>query len=105
MPQRLSRNQPRATKGRPTKEEAGQLRENLLVAATRVFLDYGYGLASIDLLAREAHVAKRTIYQQFGSKADLFDAVIRRLSDRIFEPFPNLTANFRSPEQVLTAFA
>ena len=105
MPQRLSRTQLHSTGGRPTKEEALQRRENLLIAATRVFLDYGYGIASIDLLAREAHVAKRTIYQQFGSKADLFGAVIHRLSDRIFEPFPNLTADSRPPEQVLTAFA
>ncbi len=105
MSQRLSSDKPRATGGRPTKEEAIQRREQLLVEATQVFLDYGYGLTSIDLLAREAHVAKRTIYQHFGSKAELFGAVIRRLSDRIFEPFPNLTADSRPPDQVLTAFA
>lgn len=105
MSQRLSSDRPRATGGRPTKEEAIQRREHLLIEATRVFLDYGYGLASIDVLAREAHVAKRTIYQHFGNKAELFGAVIRRLSDRIFEPFPDLTAVSRPPEQVLSAFA
>lgn len=105
MSQRLSRDKPRATGGRPTKEEALQRREQLLVEATRVFLSYGYGLTSIDVLAQEAHVAKRTIYQHFGGKAELFGAVIRRLSDRIFEPFPDLTTDARDPEQVLTAFA
>jgi TetR/AcrR family transcriptional regulator, mexJK operon transcriptional repressor len=105
MSECLSNDKPRATGGRPTKEETPQRREQLLVEATRVFLNYGYGLSSIDVLAREAHVAKRTIYQHFGSKAELFGAVIRRLSDRIFEPFPNLTADLRTPEQVLTDFA
>jgi len=105
MTKRLSSEKLRAVGGRPTKEEAAQRIENLLDAATRVFLEYGYGLASIDVLAREAHVAKRTIYQHFGNKADLFGAVIRRLSDRIFEPFPHLQTDARPPEQVLTAFA
>jgi AcrR family transcriptional regulator len=105
MSQRLSSDKPRATGGRPTKEEAIQRREHLLVEATRVFLNDGYGLASIDVLAREAHVAKRTIYQHFGSKAELFGAVIHRLSNRIFDPFPNLTADWRPPEHVLTDFA
>lgn len=91
--------------GRPKSGTTALRIERLLDDATRVFLEYGYGLSSIDILAREAHVAKRTIYQRFGNKAQLFGAVVRRLSDSILAPFPNLSEDTRPIEQVLTAFA
>lgn len=97
-------NQRRSFGGRPAKGTTSQRMENLLNEATRVFLEHGYGLSSIDILAREAHVAKRTIYQHFGDKAKLFGAVIRRLSDSVLAPFPNLSEDTRPIEQVLMTF-
>lgn len=49
----------------------------------RAFLNNGYGQTSIEAIAGEAHVAKRTIYATVGDKADLFVAVVRRLGDRV----------------------
>ncbi|RUR81706.1 TetR family transcriptional regulator [Chlorogloeopsis fritschii PCC 6912] len=95
----------RSKGGRPAKGTAKERMERLLNEATRVFLEYGYGLSSIDILAREAHVAKRTIYQHFGNKAELFGAVVHRLSDSVLAPFPNLSEDTRPIEQVLVAFA
>lgn len=51
----------------------------------RIFLDNGYAGTSIELVAAEARVAKRTIYSTVGDKADLFVAVVRRLGDRVVE--------------------
>ena len=71
-----------------------------------MFLEYGYGLASLDIIAREARVAKRTIYQYFGDKAELFGAVIRRLNDKVLLPLPQLETDTRPiAAQVLTDFA
>jgi AcrR family transcriptional regulator len=41
-----------------------------------VFLRNGYAAASMDEVAREAGMSKRTLYQVFASKAALFEATI-----------------------------
>ncbi|MBV8063866.1 MAG: TetR/AcrR family transcriptional regulator, partial [Nevskia sp.] len=63
--------------GRPTLEEANQLREAVLHAALRVFARRGYEAASIEGIARESKVAKITLYRQFGNKEKLFFEVTR----------------------------
>ncbi len=52
----------------------------------RQFLTRGYGSTTIEELAAQARVAKRTIYTTVGDKADLFVAVVRRLGDRVVKP-------------------
>lgn len=91
--------------GRPQSGTREQRLEQLLEDATRVFLEFGYGSTNMDILAREAHVAKRTIYQYFGGKDELFGAVVRHLSDTILVPFYNLSEDKRPIEQALTCFA
>jgi len=60
-------------------------RRDLLEGALVVFAADGYARASIDGIARAAGVSSRTIYNQFGDKAGLFEAVIvdsaRRVAD------------------------
>ncbi len=50
-------------------------RERILAAAAKVFRTQGYD-APMDEIAAEADVAKQTLYNQFGSKEDLFRALI-----------------------------
>ena len=45
-------------------------------AARRLFLERGYEGTSMDAVAAAAPVSKRTLYQHFPGKADLFAAVI-----------------------------
>lgn len=56
-------------------------RELILDAALQHFLQHGYPDATVDALAVEAGVAKRTVYNLFGSKEELFRAVIARATD------------------------
>src|SRR5690348_11638516 len=72
--------------GRPSREEAGQISERILDIATRRFLERGYGETSINAIAEEAHIGKRTVYARFDDKADLFAAVVRRFVDRLIDP-------------------
>lgn len=46
------------------------------VAARRLFLERGYEGTSMDAVAAAAPVSKRTLYQHFPAKAELFAAVI-----------------------------
>jgi AcrR family transcriptional regulator len=75
--------QPRV--GRPRRGTETARADNLLSAATRVFLRDGYGEASIDRVASEAGVSTRTIYERYKNKGELLAAVITRLVDRDME--------------------
>ena len=68
--------------GRPRRGTEGARADNLILAATRVFLRDGYGAASVDKVAAEAGVSTRTIYERFKNKADLLGAVCGRLVER-----------------------
>jgi AcrR family transcriptional regulator len=55
----------------------------VLAAARRVFLDKGYAGASLEAISEEAGFSKGVVYSQFGSKADLFFALLdRRIDER-----------------------
>ena len=58
-------------KGSPDKHRA------IMEAAVRVFTREGYARASVDAIAAEAGVSKRTIYNHFADKERLFLTVVR----------------------------
>jgi AcrR family transcriptional regulator len=55
----------------------------IITAAQRVFLEFGYGDASMDRVAEEAEISKRTLYNYFESKYELFAAVIMKLCENV----------------------
>ncbi|MER7467336.1 TetR/AcrR family transcriptional regulator [Streptomyces sp. NPDC097981] len=68
----------------PTGARAARKREAILEAARTVFLREGFG-AGVDQLAAEAGVSKVTVYNHFGSKENLFNAVIGQTLDEALE--------------------
>lgn len=62
----------------PSRRVYARKTEIVLEAAERAFLEGGYGATSMDAIAERAGVSKRTVYSNFGSKKDLFAAVIRK---------------------------
>ncbi len=75
---------PRA--GRPSRDAAGQLRDRILDVATELLLTHGYGATSIEAVARQARVSKRTFYHRFADKPALMTAVVVRLIDSLRPP-------------------
>ncbi|HWY93943.1 MAG TPA: helix-turn-helix domain-containing protein, partial [Steroidobacteraceae bacterium] len=69
---------PAARFGRPPKELAGEVDARILDAARKVFLERGFGGASIDEIAEVARSGKPTIYARFRDKRALFTAVVTR---------------------------
>lgn len=57
-------------------------RETILNAAAAAFRDEGYESTSMDRIAELAGASKRTVYNHFGSKEALFQAVVARLFDQ-----------------------
>jgi len=70
-------------RGRPTGPERAERRDQILDAAVRLFLEHGYGGVSLDRLAAEAKVTKRTIYGYVGDKTAVFTAVVSRLNREV----------------------
>jgi TetR/AcrR family transcriptional repressor of mexJK operon len=90
--------------GRPRKGEEATRRDLLLDQAMQLFAERGYGNLSLETIARQAQVSLRTIYSQFGSKAELFGAVIRRVSDEFVASLPLECTSSRPLEDVLVEF-
>jgi len=68
--------------GRPLLEDVPRRNEHLLDVATDIFVRLGYNATTLDRIAAEAGVAKRTIYARYADKQALFFAVLRRLAER-----------------------
>lgn len=60
-------------------------RDAILTAARDVFASRGYG-ASCEDIAAAAGVSKQTIYNQFGSKEQLFHAIVEQRAQQITAP-------------------
>jgi len=63
-------------------------REAIVEAAERLFLERGFGAVSMDELAEAADVARRTLYNQFTSKEEIFREMLGRVSSQLEEAFP-----------------
>jgi AcrR family transcriptional regulator len=57
--------------------QAAQTRQDILAAAHELFLDHGYAGTTLAAIAQTAGVVVETIYRAYGSKAELFKAVVR----------------------------
>lgn len=64
--------------GRPRREQADAARQRILDAALAHFIAHGFQAASMEGIAREAQVAKLTLYRHFESRERLFVEVARR---------------------------
>jgi len=69
-------------------------RQAILEAATPVFLKNGYLGTNMDEIAAVSGVSKQTVYKHFGSKEDLFIAIVSRLTDvtgdKVHDEMPSL---------------
>jgi TetR/AcrR family transcriptional repressor of mexJK operon len=58
-------------------------RERVVVAASKLFLDDGYGATGMDAIAKEAGVSKATVYSYYGDKSSLFADVMVRMCEEV----------------------
>lgn len=93
-----------ARAGRPPRARAGEVEERILDAATRVFLERGFGGASIEEIAETARAGKPTIYARFPGKQALFTAVVARRVQRSTAP-ETITVTGTTIEECLASVA
>jgi len=63
---------------RRRQRDATQTRNEILDVATKEFADRGYSGARVDQIAAHTHTTKRMIYYYFGSKEQLYIAVLKQ---------------------------
>jgi AcrR family transcriptional regulator len=81
---------PRA--GRPTREQAEARHEELLDRALDHFLDKGFEQATIEAIAADVGMTKRTVYARYADKASLFRAAVHRAIERYSIPEDRIRA-------------
>jgi AcrR family transcriptional regulator len=93
------------TAGRPRAADKEARLQALLHTAAKLFLEKGYSKVSLEMIAREAHVAVRTIYVKFGGKAGLLNAVIENGRAHFFSGMTDMGSDPRPMREVLEDFA
>ena len=72
----------------PPKVRRGGSWEVIVEAAERLFLERGFGAVSMDELAKAAGVARRTLYNQFAGKEEIFREMLLRFSAQLEDALP-----------------
>jgi TetR/AcrR family transcriptional regulator, mexJK operon transcriptional repressor len=72
--------------GRPTPDQAEERRGELLDAALDLFLEHGFELTTIEMIAARINMTKRTVYARYPDKASLFGAAVQRAIERQIVP-------------------
>ncbi len=80
---------------------AGEKRSSIVAAATALFAADGYGSTSLARVAEAADVSTATLFKQFPTKADLFEAIVTDFWGRTAAPARQLDA--ANPESGLEA--
>jgi TetR/AcrR family transcriptional regulator of autoinduction and epiphytic fitness len=88
-----------------SKASRGGSREAIVEAAARLFLERGFGSVSMDELAAAAGVARRTLYNQFASKEEIFREMLLRVSRQLERAFPPGVETQGEVEEVLRLIA
>jgi len=84
---------------RKTKEER---REDILDAALEVFAELGYSGASTEEIATKAGISQPYVFRLFGTKKELFKAVVARCFRETLEEFQRAAEGVRG-QDALTA--
>ena len=71
---------------RPGRPKDPAKRDEIVTAATDLFMLKGYELTSMEAVAKLASVSKLTIYSHFADKNELFRAIVQNRCDRIGMP-------------------
>ncbi len=87
------------------KARRGGSRGAIVEAAERLFLKRGFGSVSMDELAEGAGVARRTLYNQFSSKEEIFREMLLRVSGQLEDAFPSGVETQGDVEDVLRLVA
>ncbi len=87
-------------------ERMAEKKQHVMQSAQRVFIRNGYERTSMDSIAREAGVAKMTVYRQFADKETLFIACMNdQCRDMLIPEKYAIASNREEAEKILIGYA
>ena len=90
---------------RLTRDESDErTRRNLLHAAEAVFMERGYHAATVEAVAARAGFTTGAIYSRFGSKADLFLALLEARNEQTVPAYAALADAATDAEELVASF-
>ncbi|MBV8088474.1 MAG: TetR/AcrR family transcriptional regulator [Alphaproteobacteria bacterium] len=95
----------KGSRGIAPRTARGGSREAIVAAAADLFLSHGFGEVSMDELAEAAGLARRTLYNQFASKEEIFREMLLRVSGELENAFPPGIETQGDVEEVLRLIA
>ncbi len=87
-------------RGRPRDESK---RASIVLAAQALFCANGYGATTMEAIAEHAGVSKLTVYNQFGSKQDMFVAAVTAKCAEMLAPLDLAATGHMPPRHALIA--
>ena len=89
-----------------TRMPAAKRQNDIIEKAIQVLADgNNYRSATTAKIAREAGVSEPTIYKYFGSKKELFLAVLERIRDDMLSEWRQVASGIREPDKALRTLA
>ncbi|MHA7987066.1 TetR/AcrR family transcriptional regulator [Rathayibacter sp. CAU 1779] len=89
----LESDQPSEAPAKQERVPSAVRREQILEAASHVFGERGYVGATTDQVAKAAGISQPYVVRMFGSKENLFGAVLDRALDKLIEAFRGVLAD------------
>jgi len=80
----------RQARGRPRRDQAGELDRELLAHALDHFLDKGFEATTMNAITRSLGMSKQTVYSRFSDKHALFRAALQSAIDEWLAPAATL---------------
>jgi TetR/AcrR family transcriptional repressor of mexJK operon len=87
-------------RGRPRDESK---RASIVLAAQALFCANGYGATTMEAIAEHAGVSKLTVYNQFGSKQDVFVSAVTTKCAEMLAPLDLAATGHMAPRRALIA--
>ncbi|MGH0030949.1 MAG: TetR/AcrR family transcriptional regulator [Myxococcota bacterium] len=79
-------------------------RDQILEAARTVITEHGYDRCSVDQIAKQAGLSRSTVYEYFGSKAEILRGCLASRREELARDLAGRVARARGLEGRLTAF-
>ena len=86
---------------RATTRKGERAAESIIEATVRCLARDGYAATSVQRIADEAGVQKRMVHYYFGSREQLFDAVVRRVGDALLEQVAAAVRDLEEPPDIV----
>jgi AcrR family transcriptional regulator len=84
--------------------EKEQRRQEIILAAEKVFFKKGVDNATMEDVAEQAELSKATLYLYFSSKDEIYSAIFSKSQEKLFKTIKDATEKLTNTQEKIAAF-